>query len=50
MREFFQDLEIYNEILREDTQDKKNTVQPLWDPREDLQFWIGENRDKILMV
>lgn len=50
VKEFSQDLEIYDEILREDTQEfKKNTIQPLWDLREDLQFWIGENRDKILM-
>ena len=50
VKEFYQDLEIYDEILREDTQEfKKNTIQPLWDLREDLQFWIGENRDKILM-
>lgn len=47
---FFQDLKIYEEIVSEDFQEfNKNTVQPLWDLREDLQFWIGENRDKILM-
>lgn len=50
VKEFFQDLKIYEEIVSEDFQEfNKNTVQPLWDLREDLQFWIGENRDKILM-
>jgi len=50
IKEFFQDLEIYEELLSEDTQEfKKNTIQPLWDLREDLQFWLGENRDRILM-
>ena len=50
VKEFFQDLKIYEEIISEDFQEfNKNTVQPLWDLREDLQFWIGENRDKILM-
>ena len=50
IKEFFQDLEIFEEILSEDMQEfKKNTIQPLWDLREDLQFWIGENRDRILM-
>ena len=50
IKEFFQDLEINEEILNEDTQEfKKNTIQPLWDLKEDLQFWLGENRDRILM-
>lgn len=50
IKEFFQDLEIYEEILSEDTNEfKKSTIQPLWDLREDLQFWLGENRDRILM-
>lgn len=50
IKEFFQDLEIHDEILSEDTKEfKKNTIQPLWDLREDLQFWLGENRDRILM-
>ncbi|XP_029207917.2 coiled-coil domain-containing protein 148-like [Acropora millepora] len=50
VKEFFQDLKIYEEIISEDFQEfNKNTVQPLWDLREDLQFWIAENRDKILM-
>lgn len=50
VKEFFQDLKIYEEIVSEDFQEfNKNTIQPLWDLREDLQFWIGENRDKILM-
>lgn len=50
IKEFFQDLEIYEEILSEDTQEfKKSTIQPLWDLKEDLQFWLGENRDRILM-
>lgn len=50
VKEFFQDLKIYEDIISEDFQEfNKNTVQPLWDLREDLQFWIGENRDKILM-
>lgn len=50
VKEFFQDLKIYEDIISEDFQEfNKNTVQPLWDLREDLQFWIAENRDKILM-
>lgn len=50
IKEFFQDLEINEEILNEDTQEfKKNTIQPLWDLKEDLQFWLGENRDRLLM-
>lgn len=50
IKEFFQDLEINEEILNEDTHEfKKNTIQPLWDLKEDLQFWLGENRDRILM-
>ena len=50
IKEFFQDLEIYEEVLSEDsTEFKKSTIQPLWDLREDLQFWLGENRDRILM-
>lgn len=50
IKEFFKDLETYEEILSEDTREfKENTIQPLWDLREDLQFWVGENRDRILM-
>lgn len=50
IKEFFKDLETYEEILSEDTRKfKENTIQPLWDLREDLQFWVGENRDRILM-
>ena len=50
IKEFFQDLETYEAILTEDTDAfKKSTIQPLWDLREDLQFWLGENRDRILM-
>lgn len=50
IKEFFQDLEIYEEVLSEDsTEFKKSTIQPLWDLREDLQFWLGENRDRIVM-
>ena len=50
IKEFFKDLEIYEEILNEDTKEfKKNTIQPLWDLKEDVQFWLGENRDRLLM-
>ncbi|KXJ15267.1 coiled-coil domain-containing protein 148 [Exaiptasia diaphana] len=50
LKEFFHDLEIYEGILDEEMNEfKKCTVDPIWDLREDLQFWLGENRERLLM-
>ena len=28
---------------------KENTVEPVWALREDIQFWLGENRDRLIL-
>ncbi|XP_032218323.2 coiled-coil domain-containing protein 148 [Nematostella vectensis] len=48
--EFFRELEIYEDLLSEEMKDfKKKTVDPVWDLREDLQFWLGENRERLIL-
>ena len=50
IKEFFKELEILESILSDDIKDfKKNTIEPLWDLREDVQFWLGENRERLIL-
>jgi len=50
LKEFYQDLEVYEGILNEEIAEfKKCTIDPVWDLREDLQYWLGENRERLLM-
>lgn len=50
LKEFFQDLELFEGILSEEAKEfKKCTVDPIWALREDLQYWLGENRERLLM-
>ena len=49
IKEFFKELEVLESILNDDMKDfKKNTVEPLWDLREDVQFWLSENRERLI--
>jgi hypothetical protein len=50
LKTFFKDLEIYEEILREEIKVfKKCTIDPVKDLQEDLQFWLGENRERLIL-
>lgn len=49
LKSFFKDLEVYEDILKEETQEfKKCTIDPIKDLQEDLQFWLSENRERLL--
>ena len=50
LKDFFKDLEVYEAILDEEMKEFKTcTIDPIWDLREDLQFWLGENRERLLI-
>lgn len=50
LKSFFKDLEIYEDILNEEIQEfKKCTIDPIKDLQEDLQFWLSENRERLLL-
>lgn len=38
------------EVMKDNRHEfQASTVQPLWDLREDLQFWMEENREKLIL-
>ena len=50
IKEFFQELEVFESILDDGMKDfKQNTVEPLWDLREDVQYWLSENRERLIL-
>lgn len=50
IKDFFVELERYEQILAVDMMDfKENTIEPIWALREDMQFWLGENRDRLVL-
>ena len=49
LKEFFNDVDAYEAMLQEDLHFfKKSTVEPIWDLKDDLEYWLSENRQKLI--